>query len=656
MTFVILPLPTTLFRAAKILLTVKILIFFTAVVWADTTTATIDIYADEMFYIQDEDKMIAKGNVEIIFEDMFLKADYIEYDRKKSSVFSRGNIDIKREKYSLTAAEFTYCFRTSTGVVYNAFIKAEPVYVHADKIIIKGDDEFFIPSGDITTCGCIPPHYKFTGKNINLKLGSRFSLFNTLLYIRGLPCFYYPYYFKNLGPERLKIDLDAGGSDRDGLFIRSKFSYPFTEKSRTYIGVDFMTKRGLGFKSGHKYARDDGFADLTAYYNRDRISMADRGNIYLKGRQKIYNNLNMNYRTEWTSDFEFNYHYGQRVYEYKQREHYYQMGIEYIHPWYIVLVDGNRKDIWEDDKYTVKDFVLPGISFNLLPVKLPGRLNFSGSSRYKNQYIPLSKEWVSELNMDSRLVGAYRLDIGKGYYITASPGLGYDGVLKEQFLFDDYFSIFTGLKQGIFNILFIDSDYKWRRKIRSPYTLTESLMNLEATVRPVRGFLLSSKTSYNLIPEAVDRIGDFFSTARIDFLRYSVFIRNRYDYNRRFSWEWLYEFNISDYSQTRVKYNYLFKDRLELEQKWTMRIKPFSIDLGVRFYIEEDKRFYQFDRFIEQSASINWDMHCWQSQFRIRKRGEEIELWVIFNLTAFPQRRFGLYGNLLHDDIRYHRE
>ena len=85
---------------AKILQTVKLILclnIFTDSVLANTTTLTVDIYADEMFYIQD--KIIAKSNVEIIFEDMFLKADYIEYDRQKSSVFSRGNIDLKREKY-----------------------------------------------------------------------------------------------------------------------------------------------------------------------------------------------------------------------------------------------------------------------------------------------------------------------------------------------------------------------------------------------------------------------------------------------------------------------------------------------------------------------------------------------------------------------------
>jgi hypothetical protein len=49
-------------------------------------------------------------------------------------------------------------------------------------------------------------------------------------------------------------------------------------------------------------------------------------------------------------------------------------------------------------------------------------------------------------------------------------------------------------------------------------------------------------------------------------------------------------------------------------------------------------------------------MHCFDSEFRILKRGEETEMWVMFNISAFPEPKAGIYKNFLYDDIRYVRE
>ncbi len=604
-----------------------------------------DIFADEIRYERKQGRIFAKGNVEIYFEGVRISANIIEYDRKNNTIYAWGDIHFTKEEYSLTAAKLIYNVATSTGVVYNVRINATPIYVCADKIFIKADGEFFIPAGDITTCNYIPPCYMFRGRSIHLKLDSWIRSLHTFLLIRNIPVFYYPSFFKNLGPERLKTDINVGQSNRDGFFLRSKFSYPFTEHSRSYIGADFLTKRGIGLKAGHTYRTSTGFSDLNIYYLRELHPPKNNLNLDIKGWQKIYKNLIFRYRVEYTSDFDFAYNHLMKEY---RRRNIYQFGFDWMQQDYIISLYANKKETWKDEQYIISDFILPGASFKLLPVKLPGRINFSANIDYKNLYISYDN-WQSTLNWYSRLRGSYRLNITNSYSITLSPGIKYEGVWKDSLGYNDYLNFFTGLNQGIFNILFLNNKYTVRTSLQYPYNITKNFLESELLFQPFRQAKLSIKSSYGFRDNISEPVSDFFSYAKIDFSGYDMFIRHRYDFHKNQTTEWLYELNIDNFSRTRIKYNYLSPGLIDIGQNFTFNINPLKINIGTRFHLKD----YKFDEFIEQSISIDWDMHCWQSQIKLLRRREDIQFWVLFNLTAFPDRKIGIYGNPRLNDYRF---
>ena len=211
-------------------------------------------------------------------------------------------------------------------------------------------------------------------------------------------------------------------------------------------------------------------------------------------------------------------------------------------------------------------------------------------------------------------------------------------------------------QHGLMRKLFLDADYKWRRSLEYPYSITQSDIVYKVSYRPYAGLYLYTKSSYDFRDGAKEPVGDFFSQLRMNYKMYMLYVRNRYDYHADKIREWLYELDINRFSETRVKYNYLYPARLEIGQRFNIRRFPFTITLGTRLYISKKGGLYGFDDFIEKSFSVNYNMHCWDSEVRFISRGDETVFWILFNISAFPETKVGMYGNLKYDDYRYHKE
>jgi lipopolysaccharide export system protein LptA len=636
-----------------LLITGKLTVYADETKREDYSNDYVDLYSDEMIYDNKAEKITALGNVRVFFDDLELYGDKVEYFKNKNSIIASGNINFKKGEYSLTSEKLEYNIEFSSGIVSDASIKSDPYYIYADKVIIKSKDEFFIPKGDVTTCDHQPPHYKFSGKKIKLQMHKKLSAYSMLMYIRGLPAFYYPYYSKKLGPRKMETDLDFGSSSRDGDFLKTKISYPLTENSRSYAGVDLMSKRGVGFKAGHSYRTSRGYSDVDLYFIREKDTGLDKGRLYAKGWQEITKHLAVRYRTEYTSDYTFNYNYDQGQNEYRKQDLYYQLGFEYTRARYMLSVSADRKEEWSEDSYELSRYVMPTVRLDLYPTYLPGRLRFRGNAQYKNEYLSGSEEWQPEISWAGKIDKTYRFNIGRIYSLSLSPGVGYEGVYRDSF--KRYTSMFLGVNNGWFRKLFINGDYLQRKSVEDK-DIVYNKINYRVSYIPSSRFSLSTESSYDFMDGVEKPVGNFFTRAKFYNNGTSLYVRNRYDYYASRPREWLYELNVKNHSITRVKYNYINPDRLELDQRFRMRLFPFLLSFGARFNLEQQDKFYKFSNFIERSASVTWNMHCWDSMFKFSKRGDETEFWIMFNVSAFPSPKAGLYKNSKYDDIRYIRQ
>ncbi len=337
-----------------------------------------------------------------------------------------------------------------------------------------------------------------------------------------------------------------------------------------------------------------------------------------------------------------------------KQELYYQLGFDYLTSKYIISMYGDKKEEWDNEQYSVRNLILPGMKFQLFPIYIPGKLRFQGSTEYRNEYQPDSEKWQTNITWVTRIDKSYRLNINRYYYVTMAPGFGLDGEYRDSL--KRYGSMFLSMQHGLYRSIFVTGNYLLRKRIEYPYTISNNILSYNLEYNYSSKFMISSGSSYDFRKNIEKPVGDFLTRSRLKYRGYKLYVRNRYDYYEKISKEWLCEININSFSESRIRYNFIYPGRLEIGQRFVYSRRPYVFSAGVRFYMSKEKGFYSFDEFIEKHLSIRRNLHCWDGELRIVNRGEETVFWVLFNISAFPESKIGLYANPLYKDYRYIRE
>lgn len=124
--------------------------------------------------IQDfsKNKIFYYGGATIKYDDIEIKADYVEFDFENHTVFAKGMPDSTGKiigKPVFTQAgqkylsdEMTFNFDTKKGIITKVFTEDAQGYLHGDRIKKMDDGKINIRSGSFTTCSNQEhPHYEF---------------------------------------------------------------------------------------------------------------------------------------------------------------------------------------------------------------------------------------------------------------------------------------------------------------------------------------------------------------------------------------------------------------------------------------------------------------------------------------------------------------
>jgi lipopolysaccharide assembly outer membrane protein LptD (OstA) len=124
---------------------------------------------DSVAYSQDYSKFYLYGDVKINYEDIELKAAYVEYDLPKKMVFASGIKDstgqyigkpeFKKGKETFKSDSLYYNFITKKGIIRNIITEQEGGFLHAEKTKREADGTINIKNGEYTTCNADHPHF-----------------------------------------------------------------------------------------------------------------------------------------------------------------------------------------------------------------------------------------------------------------------------------------------------------------------------------------------------------------------------------------------------------------------------------------------------------------------------------------------------------------
>ncbi len=115
-------------------------------------------------------KMYYWGEVEVSYENIKLKADYMEYDMATGTVFARGTYDSLAQEWkgqpemtqgnqTFNMEEVRYNFNTRKARITNMITKEDDGILHGKNIKMMPDKSINITKGKYTVCDLEHPHY-----------------------------------------------------------------------------------------------------------------------------------------------------------------------------------------------------------------------------------------------------------------------------------------------------------------------------------------------------------------------------------------------------------------------------------------------------------------------------------------------------------------
>lgn len=117
---------------------------------------------DSIVLSNDSKKVFLYKNAKIVYGDIILEADYIEYDQEKDFVYARGVEDtlgnlsgkpkFKEKNEEFIAKTIKYNFKTKKGYIEEVFTEEEQGFLHSERTQKNEDNSFLLNKGKYTTC------------------------------------------------------------------------------------------------------------------------------------------------------------------------------------------------------------------------------------------------------------------------------------------------------------------------------------------------------------------------------------------------------------------------------------------------------------------------------------------------------------------------
>jgi hypothetical protein len=116
-----------------------------------------------------DEKLFLYGDAYVKYQDIELKAYYIELDLKKEEVFAKGTVDslgvpagrpnFTQGNQNFESDSMRYNFKTENGIIYHIVSKQGEGYLHSEKTKRHADEHIHMQNGKYTTCDAPHPHF-----------------------------------------------------------------------------------------------------------------------------------------------------------------------------------------------------------------------------------------------------------------------------------------------------------------------------------------------------------------------------------------------------------------------------------------------------------------------------------------------------------------
>ena len=123
----------------------------------------------------------------------------------------------------------------------------------------------------VTTDDYSDPSARIVARRIKIIPGKSVEMWNATLWVRGVPVFYFPYYFRNIGPHANNFNFLPGYRTSYGAFVLNNYTWYWNDELDGKLHADYRSKRGVGLGPDvDLHLGRWGEATVRYYYTHDR--------------------------------------------------------------------------------------------------------------------------------------------------------------------------------------------------------------------------------------------------------------------------------------------------------------------------------------------------------------------------------------------------
>lgn len=220
-----------------------------------------NLEADDIFYDQEYDAYVAKGNVMISKANIKLLADFVRFDQKNMKAYAEGNVVLTNGQDILSGTSMDIDLVDQVGSVEDGYLYIKQNNYHLTGGVIKkvGEKTYTIDDATLTTCDGDNPDWKITAKNVKIKEDGSGSAQHATLWARHMPMLYTPYFYYPARKDRQSGLLwpEGGHSNRLGWFYDQPFFWAINKSSDATFYGQYMSERGEKGGLEYRYYLDE---------------------------------------------------------------------------------------------------------------------------------------------------------------------------------------------------------------------------------------------------------------------------------------------------------------------------------------------------------------------------------------------------------------
>ena len=275
--------------------------------------------ADEVVYLEKEQKVELTGNVRIKFEKNTIQADRIHLDLAAERIVAEGSLLWTGEDLNATGSRMTYDMKTREGQVDDVTLTVGPWICRGKKVVQPKENEVVVEPSLLTTCDAKRPHYSIRCKRVKVRLKKDITAIDVTLLAGSTPIFWLPALVTPIREFRLPFEAVVGRDGELGAYVRTSPAYQFTEQTPGQAHIDYFANKGWGYGLTQDYTGLDSPRPLRAHaYQINEREEPDPGiprrrwELFGDGSIRLGEATQLSGRAAYVSDAHFRELYGNR--------------------------------------------------------------------------------------------------------------------------------------------------------------------------------------------------------------------------------------------------------------------------------------------------------------------------------------------------------